>query len=210
MMIAALLAATMVGVTLLSKRITRPIVQTSDILKEIAQGEGDLTKRLRLKSKDEIGQMAGWFDSFITKLHDIVRNISEYFETVTASANQLLIISKQMDEGVHTMSDKSAAVARAANEMSQNMHTVAAATEQAATNVKIVASTVDAMSQMVADVGKSSEKARSISNRAVAETLQASSKVNDLGNAAAEINKVTEVITEISEQTNLLDRKSVV
>ena len=204
MMIAALLAATMVGVTLLSKRITRPIVQTSDILKEIAQGEGDLTKRLRLKSKDEIGQMAGWFDSFITKLHDIVRNISEYFETVTASANQLLIISKQMDEGVHTMSDKSAAVARAANEMSQNMHTVAAATEQAATNVKIVASTVDAMSQMVADVGKSSEKARSISNRAVAETLQASSKVNDLGNAAAEINKVTEVITEISEQTNLL------
>jgi len=204
LMLVALLAVTVVAVALLSKRITRPIVRTSAILREIAQGEGDLTKRLRIDSKDEVGQMAGWFDSFITKLHDIVRNISEYFETVTASANQLLIISRQMDDSVRTMSDKSATVARAADEMSQNMHSVAAATEQAATNVRVVASTVDAMSHMVAEIGSSSEKARTISNRAVAETRLASSKVNDLGNAAAEIGKVTEAITEISEQTNLL------
>ena len=94
---------------------------------------------LTITNKDEVGQMAGWFNAFIGKLHDIVRNIAEYFETVTASANQLLIISKQMDEGVHTLSNKSSAVARAAGEMSQNMHSVAAATEEAATNVQTVA-----------------------------------------------------------------------
>ncbi len=92
------------------------------MLKDIAQGEGDLTGRLAVESKDEIGQMAGWFNAFISKLHDIVRNISEYFETVSASANQLLFISRQMDDGVRDMGDKSAAVARAADEMSQNMN----------------------------------------------------------------------------------------
>ena len=204
LMLAALLAATMVGVALLSKRITRPIVTTGEFLREVAQGEGDLTKRLTITNKDEIGQMAGWFNAFITKLHDIVRNIAEYFETVTASANQLLIISKQMDDGVHTLSDKSSAVSRAAGEMSQNMHSVAAATEEAATNVRLVASTVDGMNQMMGEISASSSKARTISTKAVTETLQASAKVNDLGNAAAEISKVTEAITEISEQTNLL------
>ncbi|MGD9948588.1 MAG: bacteriohemerythrin [Desulfobulbus sp.] len=204
LMIVTALILTIGAVALISKRITRPIVNTGEILREIAQGEGDLTKRLQIHGNDEVGKMAGWFNAFISKLHDIVRNIAEYFETVTASANQLLIISKQMDEGVTSMSDKSSDVARAANEMSQNMHSVAAATEEAATNVRIVASTVDTMNQMMAEIGGSSEKARSISNKAVSETLQASSKVNDLGNAAAAISKVTEAITEISEQTNLL------
>ena len=204
LLIVGALVLTMIAVAFLSKRITRPIVNTGEILREIAQGEGDLTKRLEANGKDEVGKMAGWFNAFISKLHDIVRNIAEYFETVTASANQLLIISRQMDEGVMSMSKKSETVARAANEMSQNMHSVAAATEEAATNVRIVASTVDTMNQMMSEIGISSEKARSISNKAVAETLQASSKVNDLGNAAAEISKVSEAITEISEQTNLL------
>ena len=204
LVITSLLVLTIVFATFISRKITREIARTSDMIKEIAEGEGDLTKRLALKSNDEIGQMAKWFDSFIAKLHDIIRNISEYFETVSASANQLLIISKQMDDGVHDMSDKSAAVAKAANEMSQNMNSVAAATEQASTNVRIVASTVDAMSQTVTNIGNNSDKARTVTNKAVAEARKTSSKMDSLGKAAAEISKVTQVITDISDQTNLL------
>ncbi len=204
MIIVPLLALTVASAAFTSRQITRRIVRTSEMIREIAQGGGDLTKRLAVKSKDEVGQMAGWFDTFISKLHDIIRNISEYFETVSASANQLLIISRQMDEGVHNMGDKSAAVARAANEMSQNMNSVAAATEQASTNVKIVASTMDDMNLAVANIGKNSDKARTITNQAVTEARRASSKVDDLGKAASEISKVTQVITDISDQTNLL------
>ncbi len=204
LIIVGALVLTMIVIAVLSKRITRPIVNTGEILREIAQGEGDLTKRLQVHGKDEVSRMAGWFNAFISKLHDIVRNIAEYFETVTASANQLLIISKEMDEGVTSLSNKSHTVSQAANEMSQNMNSVAAATEEAATNVRIVTSTVDSMNQMMAEIGTSSEKAREISSKAVTETIQASSKVNNLGNTAAEISKVTEAITEISEQTNLL------
>ncbi|MDR3629970.1 MAG: bacteriohemerythrin [Desulfocapsaceae bacterium] len=204
MIFTALLGITIIITALTSRQISRRILLTSDMIKEIAQGEGDLTKRLGVKSGDEIGQMAKWFDFFIAKLHDIIRNISDYFETVSASANQLLIISKLMDEGVREMGEKSSAVAKAAGEMSQNMNSVAAATEQAATNVKIVASTVDNMNQTVSNIGKNSEKARAVTNRAVDEARQTSSKIDSLGKAAAEINKVTQAITEISEQTNLL------
>jgi hemerythrin-like metal-binding protein len=184
--------------------VVRPIRRTADMLKDIAQGEGDLTHRLAVSSKDEIGQMAGWFNAFISKLHDIVRDISDYFETVSASANQLLVISRQMDDGVRGMGTKSAAVAKAADEMSQNMASVASASEQASTNVGLVSVAMDNLNQTVADIGKSSDKARTVTSRAVLEARQASSKVDSLGNAAAEISKVTQVITDISDQTNLL------
>ena len=200
----SLLILTSIGVFFVSKRITRPLALTSKMIKEIAQGEGDLTKRLAITSRDEIGEMAGWFDTFIIKLHDIVRNISEYFETVSASSTQLLVISEKMDDGVRDLGSKSASVAQAADDMSLRMNSVAAATEQASANVKTVASTMEHLNRTIADIGKNSEKARGVTTRAVNEARQASSKVDSLGKAAAEIDKVTQAITDISDQTNLL------
>jgi methyl-accepting chemotaxis protein len=207
MMLTGTLAAIVVGILCAIASaiiVVRPVRRTNEMIKDIAQGEGDLTQRLSVESKDEIGQMAGWFNTFISKLHDIVRNISDYFETVSASASQLLVISRQMDDGVRDMGDKSGTVARAADEMSQNMNSVAAACEQASTSVERVASAMDGMNQTVAEIGKSSDKARTVTSRAVDEARQASSKVDSLGQAAAEITKVTQVITDISDQTNLL------
>ncbi len=207
MMLAGTLATIVVGILCAIASaiiVVRPVRRTNAMIKDIAQGEGDLTQRLSVESRDEIGQMAGWFNTFISKLHDIVRNISDYFETVSASASQLLVISRQMDDGVRDMGAKSATVARAADEMSQNMNSVAAACEQASTSVELVASAMDGMNQTVAEIGKSSDKARTVTSRAVDETRQASSKVDSLGQAAAEITKVTQVITDISDQTNLL------
>ncbi len=191
-------------VAFVSWQITRSISNTSAMLEDVAQGEGDLTRRLEVNSKDEIGQMAGWFNQFIAKLHDIVRNIAEYFETVSASANQLLLISNQMDEGLRELCGQSATVARSADEMSSNMNSVAAASEQAATNVSIVAKSMDGMNKSVAEIDESAGKAQAITTRAVEETNNASVKVKELGSVAAEIGKVTQVITDISDQTNLL------
>lgn len=204
MITATLLFLTIICVFFISKRLTRHIVSTSRMIKEMAEGEGDLTKRLSIESNDEIGEMARWFDAFVIKLHDIVRNIAEYFETVSASSNQLLIISEKMDSGVRDLGNKSALVAKAADQMSMRMNSVAAATEQASSNVKAVVSTMENLNQAVIDIGKNSEKARGVTTRAVNEARNASIKVDSLGKAAAQIDKVTQAITDISDQTNLL------
>lgn len=199
-----MLVLTGVGVALISKRITRPIVSASQMLKDIARGEGDLTRRLLVESSDEVGEMAKWFNVFIENVQRIVRSMADNARQVTASSADLNTIAEQMTEGAGQTSDKAKTVAGAAEEMSANMHGVAAAMEQAASNVGMVAAAAEEMTATIKEIAHNTEKARSITGDAVNQAGHASSQVTELGRAAQEIGEVIETITEISEQVNLL------
>jgi len=184
--------------------ISRPISRTVDMLKDIAEGEGDLTKRLEIKSVDETGEMAKWFNVFMDKLQSLITEISENSKTLEGSSTGLTEIAGQLAHGSEEMLERSNGVAAATEEMSSNMNNVAAGSEQAATNVNMVAAASEEMTATVQEIAQNSGKAREITEKAVVNTTNATAKVNQLGQAALEISKVTEVITEISEQTNLL------
>jgi len=184
--------------------IVKPIKGTAAMLKDIAEGEGDLTRRLAVETRDEMGEMATWFNTFMEKLQEIIRQIASDATTLNTASSSLSTIAGQMSQGVENMSGRSEQVAAASEEMSTNMNSVAAASDQAATNVNMVASATEEMTATVNEIAQNSEKARTITESAVSKAGHASSKVDELGRAADQISKVTEVITEISEQTNLL------
>ncbi|MBR9979544.1 MAG: methyl-accepting chemotaxis protein, partial [Desulfatitalea sp.] len=142
----------------LARSIVGPIRRTVDMLKDISEGEGDLTKRLEAKSKDEIGDMADYFNRFVGKLQGIIRQIAEGVQTLSASSTELSAISEQMSQAAQNTSDKSNVVASASEEMSANMTTVAAAMEQSATNTHAVATAAEQMSATVNEIAKNSER----------------------------------------------------
>ena len=184
--------------------VIRPITQVADRLKDIAQGEGDLTIRLEETRQDEVGRLAKWFNVFIDKLEKIIQRIADNSNDVNIASNELFSIAQQMSDGTNDLSARSNTVATAAEEMSANMNSVAAAMEQAATNVNVVASATEEMTVNVNEVAVNSGKAKQATRDAVAQTNHTTEKVVQLGSAAQKIGKITEVITEISEQTNLL------
>jgi len=189
---------------IISRSVKRPLSHTVHMIKDIAEGEGDLTVRLEADSKDEIGELAVWFNVFIEKLQGIIKDVAKNSEMLNTSSNDLSTLSGQMSDGSDDMSGRSNTVAVASEEMSSNMNSVAAACEQASTNISIVATAAEEMTSTINEVAQNSEKARSVTESAVAEAQNASNTIDELGNAAREISKVTETITEISEQTNLL------
>jgi methyl-accepting chemotaxis protein len=191
-------------ITYISRKITIPIKHACEMLKDIAQGEGDLTKRLKVETKDEVGEMADWFNKFIDTIQKIIKDVAQNANQVREASGELSIISKQMTSGAEQTSEKANVVAAAGEEMSSNMSSVAAATEEAATNVNMVASAAEQMIATINEIAQNSEKASNITGEAVAQTQSASHKVDELGIAANEIGKVVETITEISEQVNLL------
>ncbi len=205
--VTAIIAAVLLGIlsAFLSTRIiVRPVARVAKGLQAIAEGEGDLTMRLDIKNKDEIGMLAHWFNQFIQKMDELVKEIAGNAMQLGNSSGDLSRIAKQISDGTSLMSERSNSVAVASEEMSANMNSVAAATEQASTNVDMVANAAGSMTQRISEIAANSEKAQAITKEAVAKGQQTSDQVNALGRAAEDISKVTEVITEISEQTNLL------
>lgn len=184
--------------------IVKPLNRAIVSLKDIAQGEGDLTRRLDATSKDEIGELGQWFNTFITKLQGIIVRLAENSSGINTSAAHLSSIARELAVGAVDTSQRAESVATASEEMSANLNNVAAAMEQSATNTNMVASAAEEMSSTIREIAENAERARTVSSKAVSQALNASEKMGELGSAAQKIGKVTETITEISEQTNLL------
>ncbi len=204
--VVALVAIVIVGVVIFfaARGIVRPINAAADSLKDIAQGEGDLTMRLQVNSRDEVGELANWFNVFIEKLQGIIKDITSGVETLSSSSTELSAISEQMSQGSATVSEKSITVAAAAEEMNANLASIAAAMEESSTNTNMVATASEQMSATIGEIAKNAEKARVISDEAAHKASGASANMDELGTAANAIGKVVETITDISEQVNLL------
>lgn len=189
---------------IIKRSISRPLGNTVSMIKDIAEGEGDLTKRLEVLSSDEVGDLSMWFNNFIDNLQGMIKKIMGYADLLGSSSKELTDLSGLMTDGANQMSEKSNGVATAANEMNTNMDSVAAAMEEASTNTEMVATAAEQMTATINEIAQNSEKAATISTEAVTQAQNASNRVEELGIAAQEVGKVTEAITEISEQTNLL------
>ena len=184
--------------------IAKPIKQLAANLKDIAEGEGDLSTRLAVTSKDESGEMATWFNVFIENIQQIIKSVVSNANQLSSSSSELSTISDQMLSISEQTSVKSNSMASAAEEMNSNMTSVAAAMEQASTNVGTVASGAEQMSSSIAEIAENAARAKESANNAVQRTGQASTQVNELGEAAEEIGVVSETIKAISDKTNLL------
>ncbi|WP_300669527.1 methyl-accepting chemotaxis protein [Desulfoluna sp.] len=184
--------------------ILRPIHQVSEGLRDIAEGEADLTKRLTILRKDEIGHLAGWFNTFMGNLHAVISDTTRNAREVGEASVVLTGISGTLSEATEGTTVRVRDVADAARTLSDNIDSVSAAMEQTSANVHRVAAATEEMTSTIAEVAQQAESARGVSETAVRQSTSASEKMDRLGIAALDIGKVTESISEISEQTNLL------
>ncbi|WP_320043372.1 methyl-accepting chemotaxis protein [uncultured Desulfobacter sp.] len=184
--------------------IVRPVNATVAALKDICEGDGDLTQRIAIKSRDEIGELAKWINNLISRLNKIIVHIGVDSETVSASSEELLSVAELMLEDSQSLTNKSETVAGAAGGMSQSMDSVASATEQAVDYLASVTDSTGQIKENLDQVAENCNKARQITQTAAETVNAATRRVVTLGTSANDITKVTEVITDIAEQTNLL------
>ncbi len=205
LIIALMLIAFVVGAIaalLIIRSITGPVALTVKLAESMAKG--DLTAKLDIDQKDEIGGMAKSMNTTLSQLRSMIGEIIAGINTLSSSSTDLAAVSRQMTSSAHETAEKSGTVATAAEEMSSNIHSVSAAMEQSASNVGLVATATEEMTATVNEISQSAEKAREVSEKAVKQSQATSEKITALGESARKVGKVTETITEISEQTNLL------
>jgi len=191
-------------VILVGRQINVALRHTVEMLREICEGEGDLTRRLAINSRDEIAELAQWFNVFAGKLQQTIGQIAGGTQTLFGSATALSGTATQLANGAEQTTSQSAQVAAAAEQMSTNMSGMADATEQMSSNVRVVASAVEELTASISEVAKSAEQAARVAEDASRLAADSNVRISELGGAADEIGKVIEVIEDIAEQTNLL------
>ncbi len=199
------------GSYVMVKGITTPLKRLIELMKDIASGEGDLSVRLNLDSKDELGELSKWFDTFIQKLENNAEEqrqlqveVQGSTSDLSAASVQLSTLSTEISDKSSNISDLSNVVAAASEEMSTNMDTISQTSQTSQDNMNSVAGATEEMTSTVSEIAQNAEQAREVTAEAVRNVAIASGRVDKLGVAATDISKVTSTIMEISEQTKLL------
>lgn len=194
------LAAGVIGILLIwltALGVTRPILGVAAMLKNIASGEGDLTRRLEYAKQDELGELASWFNRFLDKLQPIIADVKRSVQDARSTADQSALIASQTSDGMQQQYREVDQVATAFQEMSATAQDVAHNAAQAAE----AARTADLASREgLSVIGKTTSTIELLAN----EMNVAMQEVEGLANSSEKIGSVLEVIRSIAEQTNLL------
>lgn len=189
---------------LANSMVVRPLSGIIDSMRDIAEGEGDLTRRLPVVSKNEIGILSGWVNTFIEKLQSIIQDLAQNSSELKQSSGGLLHIAGDLSNNAQKSSSLSANASGATSKINASMLDVAETMRQTTDNVNMVAASTEEMVATIKEIAQNSETARHITQNAVSQGTETSKRMGALGEAALDIGKVTETINEISKQTNLL------
>lgn len=195
MLVAVAAIAALLG--LLIQVLMRPLNTMSRAMHDIAQGEGDLTRRLAIESKDEFGDLAGAFNQFVERIHASISEVSSATRQVHDLSQRVMTSSNASIAGSDEQSARTNSVAAAINELGAATQEIArnaadasqhasGASEQADDGRKVVELTIQAMTELSQKISLSC---------AQIEILNASTD---------NIGHILDVIKGISQQTNLL------
>jgi methyl-accepting chemotaxis protein len=191
--------------TVLTRGIAKPLATAVAHLKHVAEGDisRDLPKAY-VERNDEIGLLAKSMQAMSASLRTVVQDIAGGIRNLSSSSTELTSSSTQLTSGARNASDKVHTVASTAERMSSTAASVAEVMQNTTANLAHVASSTEQMTATIEEIAANSEKARHISGDAARQTAQLTGQMTQLGQAALDIGKVTETITEISSQINLL------
>ncbi|HDM8158169.1 TPA: methyl-accepting chemotaxis protein [Vibrio harveyi] len=195
--IAIVIIAALGMVVLLLKTVVKPINDIKEAMVQIASGEGDLSQRISINSQDEIGQLAGGFNQFVTKIQATVSQVVESANTLRQEMNNLNSLTSTIaDSTVHQQRD-SEAVAAAVHEMQVTSRNVS----DSATEAALASQTAN---EELSNTNVILEQTVAAIRDLAGEIESASQVINTLDNDVSNIASVLDVIRGIAEQTNLL------
>lgn len=173
------------------------VANVANSLKEIASGNGDLTKRLSTNSKDEIGNLVNNFNAFVEKVQGVIGEVAGSSAELTTAADEMASISSQASMTIQKQQSEIEQIATAINELNATAHSVASSAGKAAeaaqtanqdttTGHQVVNETIESIDELASEVGKAADA------------------IKQLETDSTNIGVVLDVIKNIAEQTNLL------
>ena len=181
----------------LSRSIARPLENAVAAMEDVASGEGDLTRRLKVIGKDEVAQLSKAFNTFAEQVRRVIAQLADHSQTLASTSAQLEQTSGRASQGASQQRSEIDQVAVAMDELTATVQEVAGSAQQASAATQAGRHEVDEGKKVIEGV------ARTISGQA-GEVDKTAQKLAELEGASSEIEEVITTIQAIAEQTNLL------
>lgn len=184
-------------ISVFSIRVINKINILTVSLKELSEGEGDLTQRIKVSSRDEIGAMAEAVNLFISKTQDLVSRANNAADDVVKHLAELDSVAGKVAGVADSQEEK---VSQVASSMKDMVHTIHEVSERIQDNLR----NVDDIRSASMDAGRSSEQVRQAISDMVSDVQNATATVGSVSDLSKQIESVLDIIRAIAEQTNLL------
>lgn len=194
------LVVTLIGLIIIwfaSLKLVAPIKNVALRLKDIASGEGDLTQRLEVSSADEVGELAIWFNRFLDKIQDTIKDVISTSDALSKTSKEAKNIAEQSRKGSESQFKEVDMVATASEEMTQTSALVLENADKAA----VMASEAEKLTESGHLVVQQSANSM---QELVEKMAMAVPIANALEKNSVNISDILSVIEGISAQTNLL------
>lgn len=194
------ITTTLIMATLLitiSFHISKRLASVNQVMRDIAEGNGDLTVRMNDHGHDELAQLSGSFDLFISKLQAIISNVSDISTKLSSISAQSESAVSHSLENAQQQQAESSSVATAVNEL-------LATSNEIATNISDAALTAEKVKADAQESLKTNQQAESSIKELVSDISQSQVLIEKLAQESISINSVVSVIRDITRQTNLL------
>ncbi len=177
--------------------VRKPLLNLTAMVEDLSQGEADLTKKIRIISRDEMGELARHFNAFIVRIQELVRQVKENAIAVSSATLEISASTEELAATTEEQSTQSQSVASA-------LHELTATSEDIARSVETTRSVVQGSAEQTRGgsraIGNSIEALQTIEKQ----TDGLEKIIHNLGNSTAKIGDIIGVINDVADQTNLL------
>ena len=205
MLIAIVGIAALLGlVSWTAARVAQPIRDTARLLHEIADGDGDLTRRLDDTRGDEIGALGRAFNRFVGRLQSMIHDVASRMSKLEDVAGGLDATGAGLQTGAQEQREHAGQMRGAVVSLTETVGDVRTLTESMKTSIQSVGETIEGLTGNIAKVAESARESARVSERASTLTNESTDHILGLQEAARGIGNVIETIQMIASQTNLL------
>jgi len=233
--LAILVVLSLTMYVLIRKLVSSPLEKTVAMLKDIAEGDGDLTKRLDVISKDEVGDVANWFNLLMEKLQKTIKNVTMEIKTLKNSSEEFASISSELADRSLEMNNQSEEAAKStefasssianikksinavskevdmsvetSESLSQKLIAVKSSTDEVSNNINMIASAAEEMSSTMNSVATATEQMSSSVSSSATSIEEMYASLNEVSKSSSQVASVSSKASEKAQQTSVIVNK---
>lgn len=206
-----ILVISILVILFLTSRISKSFKTLNNKISDIADGSGDLTKKIEISSGDEFEVIAGNMNTFIDQIRDIVSGVKNNVDVSVSDSKELTVITEKATDTMNNLSNAISGVSSGAlqqaedvNSASDNVRTIVGKLSEMSDTVETAEECTSSMTANSNYVAKTFEELIASIQESMRELETVTREMADVGNFVEEVTNAADVINSIANQTNLL------